>query len=90
MSFILLFSCVMQPIQLAFIDEGDKISWFIINISQDILFTLDMFVVFNTAFYNEDLEICFDRELITKRYFKGWFIIDFAAIFPFSIILSSS
>jgi hypothetical protein len=49
-----------------------------------------MFVVFNTAFYNEDLEICWDRHKIAKRYFKGWFVIDFAAIFPFSLILSSS
>lgn len=49
-----------------------------------------MLVVFNTAFYNEDLEICYNRGLIAKRYLKGWFIIDFAAIFPFSIILTSS
>jgi hypothetical protein len=47
----------MQPIQLAFIDETDKISWYIINLVQDILFAVDIVLVFNTAFFNEDLEI---------------------------------
>jgi hypothetical protein len=90
MSLVLLFSCVMQPIQLAFIDEGHNIAWQIINVSQDFLFAFDMIVVFNTAFYTEDLEINSNRCDIAKRYIEGWFLIDFIAIFPFSIIMSSS
>lgn len=46
--------------------------------------------MFNTAFYNEDLEINTNRCHIAKRYLHGWFIIDFVAIFPFSLLMSSS
>lgn len=51
---------------------------------------IDIFVCFNTAFVNmEDLSINKDRIIISKRYLKGWFFIDFIAIVPFDKILSS-
>ena len=90
MSNILLFSCVTEPIQLAFLSEEETKFWRITNQTVDILFMIDIIVCFNTAFINlEDLSINRNRWEISKKYLKGWFFIDFIAIVPFDKILSS-
>jgi len=56
----------------------------------DLLFLLDILVVFNTAYYDEDVDLVDDRKQIAKNYLKGWFTVDLLAIIPFDKIISSA
>ncbi len=51
---MLLFSLILTPINLAFpeSDRDENFTSFIINISIDITFFIDMIVTFNTAYYD--------------------------------------
>lgn len=54
----------------------------------DLIFLLDIFVIFFSAYEDEDLKIQDDRKSIAKNYLKGWFCIDVAAILPIETIFS--
>ena len=49
---------------------------------------MDIFVVFNSAYYNEDFELTEDRCKITYDYITGWFLIDLDCIIPFELFFS--
>ena len=85
---VLIFSSVMSPYRLAFVEEDDT-KWKIINAVVDSLFTADILVAFNSAYYDDDYVIVEDRKTIAKFYLKGWFFIDFGAVIPFEYILGS-
>ena len=53
----------------------------------DFFFFIDIIYNFNTWYEDEDLNEVLDRKLITKRYIKGWFMIDVVSILPFDILL---
>ena len=54
------------------------------------MFFLDIIIIFNTAFYNEDFKLIDNRGSIAKDYITGWFAIDFFAIVPFDLFLKQS
>ena len=56
----------------------------------DTLFMMDIIVIFNTAYYDEYLQIIDNRKLIVKQYLTGWFTIDLMAIIPFDMILNAT
>ena len=56
----------------------------------DSLFLVDIFLCFNTAYYDEDYETVEDRCVIAKTYLSGWFTIDLLAIFPFDLLTSAN
>ena len=86
MSLVLILSCLTTPIELAFFEETTK-GWRYSNISIDIMFFLDIIVIFNTAYYNQDFILIDQRSLIAKQYLTGWFSIDLLAILPFNFFL---
>lgn len=49
----------------------------------DVLFLIDMFVVFCTALTTDDFETIDDHKTIAITYLQGWFWIDLIAIMPF-------
>jgi hypothetical protein len=53
----------MSPYRLAFVEEDDK-KWKVINLVVDLMFTIDIFVVFNTAYYDDDYKIVEDRKVV--------------------------
>lgn len=56
------------------------------NNAIDILFLCDMFVIFNSAFYDEEsYKMTENRNEIACAYLKGWFIIDLVSILPFDL-----
>ena len=77
---VLFYSCLELPIRLAFF-QGTNIMASIV----DLLFFIDMLVIFNSAFRDDEYtyKIIDDRAQIAKRYLKGWFTIDLLAIIPF-------
>ena len=87
-SFILLISCIITPINFAFQDELENVEWYVIfNYAIDLFFLAELIVNFNTAFEDEDKEIVDSRKEIAKRYLSGWFVIDIVSILPLDIIL---
>ena len=85
---VLIFSSLMSPYRLAFVEEDDT-KWKIINMVVDLMFTFDIIVIFNTAYYDDDYKIVEDRKVIAKIYLKGWFIIDIGAVIPFEVIFGT-
>ena len=64
--------------------------WQIFSDIIDFMFLIDIFVIFNTAYYDEYLQIVEDRKMIAKKYLTGWFAIDTLAILPFDRIMNAS
>ena len=53
MTLVLLTTCFVTPWKIAFSDEADY-NWEIINTIIDFCFAIDMVIIFNTAFYDEE------------------------------------
>ena len=85
MALVLIFTCAVTPYRIAF--SEDTLTWYIINKIVDFLFLVDIFVIFNTAFYDEDFVLHEGRSFIAKAYIKSWFVMDLLAIMPFDEIL---
>lgn len=89
LAFVLLFSCLVSPYRIAFV-EKDNLTWLIINNTVDFLFLMDIVIIFNTAYYDEDFRLVSDRKTIAGAYLRSWFMVDFLAIIPFDVILAGS
>ena len=59
------------------------------NITVDSLFFIDILVIFNSAYYNEQIELIESRSKIAKEYLRGWFSIDLLSIVPFDAIFKA-
>lgn len=86
MTLVLLVSCIKTPLDIAFSKETD---YNIFDISTDCLFMCDIIVIFNSAFYDEEMNLVEDRGQIACTYLSGWFLIDFLAVIPFDVILQN-
>ena len=53
----------------------------------DALFFIDVVIIFNSVFYNEDFEKIDNRKDIALNYIQGWFIVDFICCIPFDVIV---
>lgn len=90
---VLLFACIYTPIEIAFdFDSNDEksIAQSLIKNLIDLFFLLDIIIIFNSAFYNEESDIIEDRGVIFVNYISGWFLIDILAIIPFDVLLNST
>jgi hypothetical protein len=85
---VLIFSCLMIPYRVAFVSADSK-AWEIINISVDICFLLDIFIIFNSAFYDDDYKLVDSRKKIAITYIKSWFLIDLISIIPLEFIIGT-
>jgi hypothetical protein len=54
---------------------------------QDIYFGVDILVTFNTGYYSKGI-LQMKRAHIIFTYLRTWFILDVAAIFPYSTVMS--
>lgn len=92
-SLLLLVTSVYTPIDIAFQSERKTREQMtggeIFNLVTDLLFLVDIIINFNSAFYDDDMEIVDDRKRVAKQYVMSWFIIDLLAIFPFSFVFGS-
>ena len=86
----LILACTMTPIFLAFHDPNAIGWWNQFNMTLDIIFAIDIIIVFLSSFYDDEFHLIDELRPIAVNYIRGWFIIDFVAIIPFDIILSGS
>ena len=90
MALVLIMSCLISPVRIAFHQKQESEGWKIYNMMVDIMFLIDIIVVFNTAYYDKDFHIIDCRKHISKGYLKGWFMVDVLAIVPFDMFFETS
>jgi len=81
---ILVFTCFVTPFKIAFLDN-DSPAWMLTDNMVDIMFFLDILIIFNSPYYNEDFKLIDNRKVIATQYLQGWFFIDLLAIVPFDV-----
>ena len=84
---LLLFTAVVTPVEVAFLETSLWSIMFWINRSVDALFVIDIFLNFFVAIVDpEDGQLIFHHPTIIKTYLRGWFTIDVISITPFDLI----
>ena len=71
MTLVLIITCIQTPLNIAFEDvSNENANNFskILDYCIDFLFLLDIIVIFNSAFYDEDVELIDDRKEIAVFY----------------------
>ena len=54
------------------------------NVAIDLLFAVDILVSFNTSYFDQGKDkFATKRKAIAANYLRGWFAVDFIAVFPF-------
>lgn len=82
MTVILLTSCVLTPLDIAFDEGSDGHAHWLATLI-DIIFAIDMLVTFNTVTFDKNNDMVEKRKQIASMYLKGWFTVDLIAIIPF-------
>jgi hypothetical protein len=85
---VLMITCVTTPMDIAFSENNGDFEINVFSLVIDLMFLMDMVVIFNTAFYDIEVDIVDSRKQIAKSYILSWFFIDLLAIIPFDIILN--
>ena len=91
-AFLLVFCVSVTPFHVIFYmhdDNKESGFWTLFNIYGDSIFLADIIITFFSAFHDDEYNIVHDRKLIAINYLKGWFCIDFIAIFPFQAVFQT-
>lgn len=80
-TFMLLFTALVSPYRIAFVDYDSQI-WVVVETITDCIFGLDLILNFFFAFYDQQDEVVDTRSKIAMTYLKGWFTIDVLTILP--------
>jgi hypothetical protein len=79
-----IFNAISIPITIAFSPIWSETKAYeTIDMGTNVVFFLDIFVIFNTAFFDKNSEEITDRKRIAAHYIKGMFLIDFISSLPF-------
>jgi len=87
---VLLITCVFTPLNLAFSwHKATNWSNYLNNII-DFFYLCDIIIIFNSAYYENDVDLVEDRKKISLNYLTGWFTIDILSIIPFDMVFKKS
>ena len=85
-SFVLvcaIFNALMIPVTISFMPIWAERSLYgVADNLTNIIFFVDMFIIFNTAIRDKNSEEVMDRRIIAVNYFKGLFVLDFVSSLP--------
>ena len=90
MAFLLLYTAIVMPYALTFIDYDSLDAWGVLEMVLDVLFFLDIIVNFNSAYFDQEGTLIISRKTITINYLKSWFLLDVSACFPFNVVGADS
>ena len=85
---LLIYSCTVTPFRIAFA-ETDPLLWVITDAIVDILFAIDIFINFTSAYFDPENNLITEKKKIIINYALSWFLIDFIAVFPFALLLQT-
>ena len=88
---ITLYNVIVPPLMMGFYPFQDHMlyqSYLIINIFGDILYLIDLFLGFITAYYDIEEHFITKKSLITINYLMSWFIIDLISAIPYTTIFT--
>jgi hypothetical protein len=83
---LLVYTATVMPFRIAFEDDRYRGNWLPVELIVDILFWLDIFINFFSAYENNAGTIISNRRKICKNYLTGWFVLDVVSSFPFDLI----
>ncbi len=84
---LLIYTALVAPIRIAFEDET-PVGWLAVDLVIDSLFLGDIVLTFLTGYRDKKVEggVVLDCRQVCVKYWKGWFVIDAFATFPFQMI----
>jgi hypothetical protein len=85
---VLLLTCFLTPYRQAF-DSLDTYEWNAASYTLDICLLVDIIIIFNSAYTDDDFRLIEDRKTIACVYLKSWFWIDIVAIIPFDLFFGA-
>ena len=86
---------ILLPVSIAFLSDDLSLHWLVLNCISDTIFIIDICLNFKTGIVdpNNQDEVILDKKVITRKYLRGWFVIDLLSSLPFDyayFIASSS
>ncbi len=86
---ILLYSAVVLPYRIAFV-EDDSGAMTGLDIAFDLIFTIDILLSFFSAYVDNEDNVVKNRKKIVMNYLKTWFSVDLISVIPLSYIKGST
>ncbi|TRY65108.1 hypothetical protein DNTS_009665 [Danionella cerebrum] len=78
---------VILPWGITFFEDQNTLPWITFNVASDTLFLADLVFNFRTGIMEGDnSEIILDPQVISRRYLRGWFLVDFISSIPVDYI----
>ena len=87
---LLIYTALVMPYSLTFIDSSGLDTWGVIDILLDIIFFIDFIVNCLSAVYDTKGKLIVSRKKILWIYFKSWMLLDLISCVPFGFINSGS
>ncbi|CAG9315921.1 unnamed protein product [Blepharisma stoltei] len=87
---LLLYTAIVLPIELAFIDGKTYDVWWWINVWINAIFFSDVIINCFTTYTDSNGTVIKSRKKIFMRYLKSWLLLDIAACFPFDFVETDS
>lgn len=86
---------ILLPVSISFLSDDLSLHWLVLNGISDSIFLIDIFLNFKTGIVdpNNQEEVILDKKIISRKYLRGWFLIDLLSSLPFDyayFIVSSS
>ena len=80
----ILYTVTVVPFIVCFEYQDSIVRWF--DTFVDTMFIIDIVLTLFTSYLDEDGNVVVDRSKIRRHYFKGWFVVDIFASFPYSLL----
>jgi Ion transport protein/Cyclic nucleotide-binding domain len=87
---VLMYTGIVMPYTMTFIDSTGFDLWGIIDIVIDAIFFIDFIINCSSAIYDKQGHIIYTRKQILLEYLKGWMLIDLVSCIPFGVITSGN
>ena len=83
---MIIVTIIYYPFRICFVDDIDYDDLLLIDNFFDCFFMIDISINCVSSYYDDKNQLVFTPRTILLNYLKGWFIIDFLAVFPYESI----
>ncbi|XP_042601921.1 LOW QUALITY PROTEIN: potassium/sodium hyperpolarization-activated cyclic nucleotide-gated channel 1-like [Cyprinus carpio] len=87
MLLLMMGNLIILPWGITFFEDQNTLPWITFNVASDTLFLVDLVLNFRTGIMEGDnSQIILDPKVISRRYLRGWFLVDFISSIPVDYI----